>query len=334
MFAFVNSKYMKANLTTSRIINIVITVVILLFISFFALLFWTKRGFVSDTDSSRASYKLNSLPPLDPVISYSLPHNKYLQLTDSIKFSREFKNGRNAGGLSVLGPLGFTTLQRCDTCGFTSFWSGKGVKKEYFIRFGDWKLDTARGEDYSPIIYFVKNGQSYLRKRFCKKNKYVKSRKSMFTAFTCEEKDVSVPFRVDSQSKSIMIQINKSTFDISMPILVGSYVLFFIYFVYFVIGSFIKFLAEIAQGTPFSERNVKRLKFITLNLLIIPLGLFLINVLIMPLLFHSYFTSDIHLDSESWKSLVKPAILCLIFAALYRAFKKGKALKEENDLTV
>ena len=111
-------------------------------------------------------------------------------------------------------------------------------------------------------------------------------------------------------------------------------ILFYVYFIYFVIGGFIKVLAEIAQGTPFSERNIKRLRLIALNLLFIPLGVFLINLLLVPLIFHSYFTSDIRLDAESWKSLGKPAILCLIFAALYRAFKKGKALKEENDLTV
>jgi hypothetical protein len=328
MFAVSNSKHMKTKFTTSRIINLAIGAAIALSIGFVVFIFLsTTVGPFNDGSTSSAT--IDELPPIDPVIPDTIPHRRYKQLTDSIRFIRNRKNGM-LQGFSLGGVIGFQTMERCEDCNFRAWDKGHIKDIDYLISFGDWKLDTTGGEFFIPLIYFVKEGKSYLRKTICKK----KSQSKWGSNFTCIEKDFAIPFRIDTQRKNIMVPVSETTFKIARIIVIGTTILVFIYFVYFVIGGFIKVLAEIAQGTPFSERNVKRLRFIALNLLFIPLGVFLISVLLVPLVFHSYFTSDIRLDAESWKSLGKPAILCLIFAALYRAFKKGKQLKEENDLTV
>ncbi|MHA4896859.1 DUF2975 domain-containing protein [Pedobacter sp. PWIIR3] len=329
---------MKANLTTSRIINIVIGTGILLFIGFIVMIFWSSSVTNSDTTttidtvyaSKPPSYEEKELPPIDPEIPATMPHDKYMHLKDSIKLSRLLKNG-NLGSSVGMGFVNFYTMVRCERCNFFTMDVRDAKNKEYLLGFSSWKLDTAIGKLPGRVTYYVKDGQSYLRKQICKPDRINSNGEG---SFTCHDVDQAVPFRIGVNNRGLMVPVGETTFMITRGIGIGLGVSFFIYFVYFVIGSFIKFLAEIAQGTPFSERNVMRLRFITLNLLIIPLGLFLIDLLVLPLIFHSYFTSDIKLDAESWKSLGKPAILCLIFATLYRAFKKGKALKEENDLTV
>ncbi|MES2828135.1 MAG: DUF2975 domain-containing protein [Bacteroidota bacterium] len=325
---------MKTKLTLSRLINIVLAVFILISISIIPYMFLMHSGTFSSSDSYSSSYDMVRLPSLDPEISDTLPYRKYVQLRDSIKNARDLKNGRHATGTSLLGIVGHTSLMRCDTCSLRNSFGQRGAKKEYFISFRDWKLDTTRSEGFIPVIYFVKDGQAYLRKTLCEKDNRKQSKKYTGTNYICKEKDIALPFRVDSGTKSMLIPVNKLTYDIAVPGLFAIYLLFFIYFVYFVIGGFVKFLAEIAQGTPFSEKNVKRLRFITLNLILLPLGLFLINLVVIPLVFHSYFTPDVKLDADSWNGLWKPGVLCIIFAALYVAFKKGKQLKEDNDLTV
>lgn len=102
---------------------------------------------------------------------------------------------------------------------------------------------------------------------------------------------------------------------------------------YFLFGGFIQFLIEIARGTPFSDSNVKRLRRMAAIFFAIPVFLFLLN-LFLYLIFHRYFTSDVKMSSEIWSSLWKPAALGVIFTALYIAFRQGKKLKEEQDLTV
>ncbi|MCD0488365.1 DUF2975 domain-containing protein [Pedobacter sp. MC2016-14] len=317
---------MKLKLTTSAIINLIIGTGIALSILFIVSILWFSSTTMTDWDSTGSSAEMKTLSPIDPVIPDTIPHRQYVKLKDSIKHARQFKNGVSASSTrSEL--IGFQSIQRCDGC---NPWDNKERKrkKDYLLSLSGWKLDTARGEFYTPVTYFVKNDQPYIRKTFCKPRKLSK------TSFICYEKDIAVPFRVDSENKDIMIPISENFYEIAMPSFMGLSILFFIYFIYFVIGAFVQFLAEIAKGTPFSERNVKRLRFILLNLFFIPLGIFLINLLIIPLIFQSYFTPEVMLDNESWKSLGKPAILCLIFAALYIAFKKGKQLKEESDLTV
>lgn len=323
---------MKAKFTSSVLINIVIAICITLFISFIVFMIQGRPAKITITNvraNETSSRQINALPPIDPIIPDTIPHRRYVQLADSIKFARTIKDGISTG-FSMQGIIGFQKISRCENCNFHDFDQSYDKNRDYLISFGDWKLDTRQDEIHRTVIYYVKNHRSYLRKTFCK----IKSRSKWGSNFDCIEKDIAVPFRIDNYNKNIMVPVSATTFKIARGIGISLTVLFFIYFVYFIIGGFIKFLAEIAQGTPFSERNVNRLKFITLNLLFIPLGAFLINALVIPLVFHNYFTPDIVLDNESWKSLFKPAILCLIFAALYRAFRKGKQLKEENDLTV
>ncbi len=323
------SKHMKPKITFPHLVNLLIGAFIALSIGFAVLLVQVHTIPFGMHSGSVSTYTKKELPPIDPEVSWTLPHYRYRALTDSIKFVRLRKDGMLSTNFNVF-FVGVQLNSRCTVC-YLYPWNRKEENKtDYLIRLSGWKLDT--GSYDQPVKYFVKGDQSYLRKKVCKELK--PSPNKNIQSFACSETDVAVPFRVDSKTKDVMVPVSKLTFQIVKPALIVIGVLFFIYFIYFVLGSFIKLLIEIAQGDPFSERNIKRLRFIILNLFYIPFGLFVLNLMIMPLFFNAYFTTDVKLNNESWKSLGMPAILYLIFMALYTAFKKGKQLKEENDLTV
>lgn len=316
---------MKIKVKSSHVNIFIISTCIGLFLLFSTYLLKVDK----DTPSDEATFYVeNELPPIDPLVSDSLPHNRYVKLKDSIKNARRMKNGDVGNSFTSI-LIGIKTVVRCDSCDFFAFGDWPEYQ-EHLISLNGWKLDTTKAQGIYPVVYYVKNGKSYLRKTTCRKTET----KGSNTIYTCNEKEFAVPFRIDTERKDLLIPISESTSKIIKPLFFGAGILFLLYIIYFLIGGFIKILIEIAQGTPFSDKNVRRLRFITLNLFFIPVGLFLINLIVVPLIFNSYFTSDIRLNDESWKSLGKPAILYLICLCLYMAFKKGKQLKEENDLTV
>lgn len=236
------------------------------------------------------------------------------------------KNGMLAGGSASFAFIGATALKRCEDC---SIWDAdKSKVKEYFISLPWWTLDTV--SVFDPVKYYVKDGKPYLRKVV---RKTIPLAKGNNVRYRYDEVDIAVPFRYDTWTKSMLIPASGTTYRVMNVILVCFLVVFLLYFLYFIVGGFIKVLVEIATGTPFSDRNVRRLKVIALSFLFIPLTFFLLNLLIR-MIFHKYFTADIKLSGDAWRVFWWPAVLSVIFAALYFAFKQGKKLKDEQDLTV
>lgn len=325
---------MKFNFLNARTINITISVLIVLFIIFIALSilpFMVKKGSSGNSfglnESKTTVYSMdNELEPIDPVVPDSISHREYIRLTDSIKQNRLMKSGTLSGGSSSVYFIGTITLDRCESC---SIWDDDKLKiKEHFISLSWWTLDTV-GES-RPVQYYVKDGKAYLRKEICKQ---IHSADKNNEVYNCKQMDTAVPFRYDTQTKSMLIPVDKQTVNLLNTVLIFLGVLLVLYILYYLVGGFIKFLLEIAAGTPFSDRNIGRLKRIMLSLLLVPLVAFALNLFIR-LVFYKYFTADIKLSEVAWSGLWKPVVLSAIFAALYLAFKQGKKLKEEQDLTI
>lgn len=220
----------------------------------------------------------------------------------------------------------------CENCPlYSSNWADsdqEGIFKDYLIRFsGWWVRPGTRAEDLG-YTFSKDSYQSNSNERISDLE-----REKLFMKKLHDKVDVPIPFRIDLHSESIMIPVSKRTMDITYYVHGILMVLFICYFLMFVIGDFIKFLIDVAKGNTFTVENVKRLRFITLNLFIIPYGLFLINLSI-PFIFRKYFTDDIVLNPSQWLNLGLPTILTLIFAAIYTAFKKGKQLSDEVELTI
>lgn len=269
----------------------------------------------------------NKLEPIDPVVSTSLPHEEYKKITDSIKQMRTMKNGHMTGTSFDFGFMGAETLVRCDTCDLRSFWDKEGID-DYMIKLGWWQLDT--GTFDNPTKYYVKNGQSYLRKGICRP-KQIKDNKVV--SWFCKETDVPVSFRYDEKKKALMLPVSKSTYKILEPMMIGLGFGTLIFYLYFILASILRVLMDIRKGNPFSDGTIRRLRFLAICSFSIPIIAFSINMLIR-LVFSRYFVEDLKLSSEAWSIFLKPFMIGIIVTALYFAFKQGKKLKEDQDLTI
>jgi len=323
---------MKKKRSISRLIDIAVTATTIVIIAYFFLLFGFKTTLTGMSGNNKQSMmtRVKSLPPLDPYISSDLSYKKYMQIKDSIKFDREMKNGSLASSTTGI-FVGAQTNVVCDSCTFDKLFSEKPKVHTHFITLHWWQLEL--DNHAKPLSYYVKDRQPYLRVRKCEitDTKWIdgKTRKME----SCKEQDIKIPYFYNEDRKAMMIPVSNFIFRIFQPVLIIAMILFFIYFVFYIIGGFIKFLTEIAQGTPFSDTNVKRLRSIAVHLFLIPVSLIVLNFL-MRLIFHKYFTPEIHLSSDVWGISWKPLILSGIFTALYAAFRRGKQLQDENDFTV
>lgn len=321
---------MKMKLTPSKIINIIIGTVIVVILIGYSTIFMMRSNVFSYGTSSIIKTR-TTLPPIDPEVSERLPHYEFKHLSDSILNARKDKDGMSMIAMWHMGPIGTQKTVRCQNCQWMKTYKQqqKNTQKEYFIRLEWWELDP--GDISDPNKYYVENGQSYLRKNICKEVQMKNPQKT--PKIECTEIDIPVSFRYDTETKTVMIPVNVTTTRITAPMMIFLGVLFLIYFLYVIMGNFIKFLVDIARGEPFSEANIRRLKQITLSLFYIPMILFGFNLL-LALIFYKHFSSDIRLSSSALAVLWKSAPFYLTSAALYAAFKKGKQLKEDTDLTV
>ncbi|TKC06926.1 DUF2975 domain-containing protein [Pedobacter frigoris] len=316
---------MKIIIPSQKTINITIGGLAILFIGFVILLFQTSRSTSTTGTTIISTHDLtDQLPPIDPEIPRTLPYDQYKQKTDSIRFKRKLLNGTFGNSVSLPG-IG---AKKASSENFVFDPNENPKKRIYMIMLQWWTLDTGTWEN--PIKYYVKDDKAYLRKTKCQS---IKSKTANLTAYKCKEIDVPIPFRYNPDNKSIMIPVSKTTVDVMFIMFPISLAITFIGVIYFLFGGFIQFLFEIARGNPFSETNVKRLKRMATILFAIPIFLFSFNSLLY-LIFQRYFTPDVKMSADIWAFLWKPAILGLIFTALYFAFRQGKRLKDEQDLTV
>ena len=317
-------KRMKTIIPSQKTINIGVMVLLLLFFGLIYFMFLSKPTSITGVATNSSSYDIDKLPAIDEEVPGTLPYDIYKKKTDSIRYRRQLLNETYGSSTSFV-AIGALRASKTD------FLYGKdtsGKKSIKLIKLHWWTLDTA--SRLTPTRYFVKDDKAYLRKTNCQ---LVKSNANGHSVYKCKETDVQVPFRYNTSNKSIMILANDQTFDILYYGILIAGAAIFVFLTYFLVGGFIQFLMEIARGTPFSDSNVKRLKRMAFILFAIPVSLFLLN-LFAYLIFHSYFTSDVRMSSEIWGTLWKPAILGVIFTALYIAFRQGRKLKEEQDLTV
>jgi hypothetical protein len=83
----------------------------------------------------------------------------------------------------------------------------------------------------------------------------------------------------------------------------------------------------------FTKQNIFRLQVLAYILTGVPIFLFLVNLL-LRLIFADYFTEDVVLNTKHLSQLWISMHVGIIFFLILDAFMQGKALKDEQDLTV
>lgn len=151
-----------------------------------------------------------------------------------------------------------------------------------------------------------------------------------------------LPFRYSYRNKEeaqaskgrIMIAISAATYDyFSIPVFVLILLLALAWFYISVIQP-IKVVIRIAQGTVFTDQNVRQLFAAAWAWIIAPFAILFLQ-LVFRLIFHRYFTSDV--QWMPWTYLRENQLYILggfVLLAIAGAFAKGLSLQEEQTLTI
>lgn len=282
----------------------------------------------------------NHLPAIDPEVPDSLPYFEYLKLKEKINRTRQLRNGEfyGLGGFQWDGLICMGGGRLCDTCTINhdmlcdtcTKLDIPGIK-QYYIKLTGWKLKRSTFVQYSSdsVKFYVEHKQSYVRKAIVDK---VSFKKNGTKDYLVHEADVPVKFRYDSHENCIMIPISKTVSDILNPVMLVIGILITLYYFYLV-AAFLNFIIDVSKGLSFTQKNINRLRLIALSLLGFPVLAFLLNML-MPVIFHSYFTEDVVFNIQSLSNDWKMMGIGIVFLLLFKAFRQGKLLKDEQDLTV
>ncbi len=331
---------MKIKLNLNLVVNTIFIGCIVFFIALLlGSLYFTKiSNFMRQTTPANDVYKWvgSDLNPIDATIPDSLNHLEYNNKKDSVRIIRSLKDGDYPIGSSVSEANLLSTSQNlyCDTCSLKWFYnrvfkSDTNTNIRYYIKLSGWKVKQAMwaDNDIDSVRYYVKSDQAYLRKTIEIPDKAGNPKLHVRSIV-----DVPVKFRYSQRDQCLMIPTSKSTETIVYIVLLVTGILFALYVLYLISG-FLNFVLDLSKGLAFTNKNVIRLRLIAISLLAYPIIILLLNFL-LRLIFHAYFTSDVILNSDIWSSSWKIIIAGLIFLALWKAFKQGKQIKEEQDLTV
>jgi len=278
---------------------------------------------------------LNNVRPIDPVVSDNLPHWQYIKLTDSITTLRNLKNGDIAESDGVrIGFIGVFKNISCDTCSLKWYHTYRFNDKRFeqnYIKLYNWKLGIDENLRYvDDGKFFVNYGQGFVRRAIIDTVVH-REDGSLYNKVTI--KDIPVKFRYNHNDNCLMIPISPSTAQLLKTIVYVIAILVAVY-ILFLILCFLQFLISLSKGYSFTDKNIFILKLISISLFALPVLMFLFNYL-LRIIFNTYFTENVIFSNDvwndsSWKILGTGAVFFLLF----NAFRQGRKLKEEQDLTI
>ena len=320
---------MKVNVNSNRLVNAVL--ILALFVIGFQIysIAFLEQGL---TDNYYDSYTLNgNLNPIDSPLSTDLPYSRYITLSEKAQKIRDLKNGDwfESGGAQLGWIIGTSGSRWCDTCTIHNRQSMPGTE-QYYITLPGWhlklKVDELAGLD--SLRFFVEGKQAYVRKPIIDGAKKTKDG----THYSAHFVDEPVKFRYSRRHDMVMIPVTKGTKQICTYVIAGLAIVLVLYML-FLIAAFAKFVTDLSKGLSFTANNINRLKLIAISLIGIPVVMFLLTLLVR-LIFSSYLTDDVVLKPNTWRNSWLSLTAGVVFLLLYKAFTQGRALKEENDLTV
>jgi hypothetical protein len=328
---------MRIKFNTNLLVNtIVISVVVFYTVIFIGTFYFTHSNIIFHSKYNPGdTYSWNNqLPEIDSPVSTDLPYYKYQELQNAVIRTRDLKNGDflGAGGAQFGGVIGMGGGVLCDTCTINHDKNDFPVKPlQYYIKLLDWKLNLSSPGQYSPspVLFYVEHKQSYVRKLIVDS---VKLRKDGGKDHKGHIADVPVKFRYNRLQNCIMIPVSKQVRDMVNAVLFCIVILFVIYFFY-LIAAFLNFIIDISKGFSFTDKNIFRLKLMAVSLLGFPVLALLLN-LILRFIFNSYFTDDVVFNAQLLNDDWIVMGFGIVFLLLFKAFRQGKILKDEQDLTV
>jgi hypothetical protein len=325
---------MKIKINTNLVVNLFVLGVIVFYLIIMGSFFFTSGNTVIHNKAVGDSYSWNNhLPAIDSSASTDLPYSQYMALKRKIEITRLLKNGEflGLGGAQMGGLMGMGGGMLCDTCTVDLNKGNIPGIKQYYIELPGWKVKHATFDYYNldSVVFHVEHKQSYIRKAIVDK---IVTKKDGSKNYQIHMADIPVKFRYNTLQNHIMIPINervRNTVNTVMLIVV----LLIVTYIFYLVAAFLKFIIDVSKGLSFTSKNVFRLKLISLSLLGFPIASFLLNLLMYPV-FSSYFTDDVVLNTRAWRNDWIIIVVGVVFLLLFKAFRQGKILKDEQELTV
>lgn len=292
-------------------------------------------------------------------------YNRVLKNGD---FSRPIRNLIGVVGVGV----GETECDTCTIKGPNDF--RPETKYHYIsLRGWKLKSTTSTEPELDSVIFHVENGQSYIRKNVVSTKiidgdkLYNVEAKDIPIKFKYSHKSQMLKIPVSKQTTETLKPIF-TTFNIALVLHAFFNVLIFIqlimsllggssfamniwlksllalaWFPFFIIWIILR-LIKLSRGdgnTPvwnadefaFTTYNIIRLRILAYSITGVSLFFLLLNLL-MRLIFNSYFTNDVVLNTAHLYPFWIAMHVGIIFFLILHVFMQGKALKDEQDLTV
>lgn len=324
-------KVKSIGIVTAFILSYIIYVIILALLGLPNPVYKSSLNFISSD---------KDLKPIDTVIPDTISYRKYNALKDSTSIIRDLKNADyhpNEGiNFSDLIATGSSVV--CDTCSLSWFRNtymqeknDKPLKQLYYIQLPSWQINNKqKGDDWwtkDSVQFYVEHDQTYIRKYVTYSPKSNESTRSQYQMV-----DVPVKFRYNTRQQCVMIPVSESVKK-AVNIIFGILGIVLIGYILILIGGFIGLLMDLSKGLMFTDRNLRTLKRITITLFAIPIAALIFNLL-LRLIFSSYLTSDVVIKIDVLNGYWKVLMIGVIFLMIYRAFRQGKKLREEQEFTI
>lgn len=274
----------------------------------------------------------NHLKPVDPVIPQGTPYEKYEQLRNQIRKTRELRNGTWFTGISTnfIGAVATGSGLLCDTCTILNYYFDMPGVRQSYIKLPGWKLPERHEylNHYDSVRFYVENRQPYIRKTVIS---HVSSQKNADLAIISFV-DVPVKFWYDDKLNCVMIPVSAITKTVS-DWCIGAVAIGYFAIMLYVIFGLINWMINISRGNAFTPENLKWLRLIAVGFLSMPVFTCLLNV-VLRLAFNSYLTNDVVMNPAIWRHWWIYLSAGLVFLLLYKAFAQGKQYKDELQFTV
>lgn len=185
-----------------------------------------------------------------------------------------------------------------------------------------------RQENYpyqSPVDYMLKEGQPLLIRQEMKK---IKDENTLTSTFT------KVDYYYSGRENMLFISFHSTSWRLVTYFFGFVVILLMVALYLFALFTFFNFILAVAKNEVFNEANIRRLKDLSISLLVIGLFSHLLNLFIYIVFSATHRAEGIIITH----SLSAFEYLSIVFAILsylmYTAFKKAFILQNENDLTI
>jgi len=278
------------------------------------------NGYISIDQGNRRGFTL----------SKEIPYHQYIAKKREYQALQDLRNGDWTSNGTTCWIIGAYESLYCDTCA-TDIGSmrGNSTKQYYFVLPG-WHIKANSLSFHLPdsAMFYMKHGQGYVSAPVVTQEKINGNTHSLHIKY----KDVPVKFRYNRRDDFVMIPVSLQGYNVLYGVVIVVGILLATWMLYMVF-EFVKFTIAISKSSIFTGQNIFRLKLIALTLLGLPTATFVLNWL-LGLAFSSYFAGTVSMKPVVWQHWWILLSSGCVFLLLYKAFRRGVILKEENDLTV